>query len=103
MEMTILSKTLVNGYYSLYRRFSNAVRPVPDSFRRISDGDAFDIGSHEWSVISTSGHSREHASFYCPELKVLVSGDQVLPTISPNISVFHDEPDANPVKEWLNR
>lgn len=95
------SEAELGGYRSLYRMFCNLTRPVPDSYRRITDGDTFPIGSYEWCVIGTSGHSREHASFYCRELKVLISGDQVLPTISSNIPVFHDEPEANPIKEWL--
>jgi len=32
---------------------------------------------------------------------VLISGDQVLPRISSNVSVFPTEPDANPLSEWL--
>jgi glyoxylase-like metal-dependent hydrolase (beta-lactamase superfamily II) len=40
--------------------------------------------------------------FYCPELKLLISGDQVLPRISSNVSVYPLEPDANPLADWLN-
>jgi glyoxylase-like metal-dependent hydrolase (beta-lactamase superfamily II) len=32
---------------------------------------------------------------------VLISGDQVLPRITSNVSVFPTEPDANPLEEWL--
>ena len=32
---------------------------------------------------------------------VLISGDQVLPTISPNVSVLASRPDANPLAEFL--
>ncbi|MBV8306086.1 MAG: MBL fold metallo-hydrolase, partial [Gammaproteobacteria bacterium] len=35
----------------------------------------------------------------CPELRVLISGDQVLPRITSNVSVFPTEPDANPLQE----
>jgi len=35
------------------------------------------------------------------ELGVLVSGDQVLPRISSNVSVFPTEPDADPLGEWI--
>jgi glyoxylase-like metal-dependent hydrolase (beta-lactamase superfamily II) len=34
-------------------------------------------------------------------LKVLISGDQILPRITPNVSVNPSEPRANPLKEWL--
>jgi glyoxylase-like metal-dependent hydrolase (beta-lactamase superfamily II) len=52
-------------------------------------------------VIVGRGHSPEHACLYCPELKVLISGDQVLPRISSNVSVYPTEPEANPMAEWL--
>jgi glyoxylase-like metal-dependent hydrolase (beta-lactamase superfamily II) len=32
---------------------------------------------------------------------VLISGDQVLPKISSNVSVFPTEPDADPLTDWL--
>jgi len=44
----------------------------------------------------------EHACLYCPELKLLISGDQVLPRISSNVSVYPTEPDADPMTGWLD-
>src|SRR6202034_2795800 len=32
----------------------------------------------------------------------LISGDQVLPKISSNVSVFPTEPEADPLTEWLD-
>jgi glyoxylase-like metal-dependent hydrolase (beta-lactamase superfamily II) len=32
---------------------------------------------------------------------VLISGDQILPTISPNVSVYPTEPTANPLAGWF--
>jgi glyoxylase-like metal-dependent hydrolase (beta-lactamase superfamily II) len=52
-------------------------------------------------VVVGSGHSPEHACLYCPELKLLISGDQVLPRISSNVSVHPTEPDADPLRDWL--
>ena len=59
------------------------------------------IGAHEWRVIVGNGHSPEHACLHCDELKLLVSGDQVLPRISSNVSVFPTEPDADPLADWI--
>jgi glyoxylase-like metal-dependent hydrolase (beta-lactamase superfamily II) len=52
-------------------------------------------------VITGSGHSPEHALLWCPSLKLLISGDQVLPRISSNVSVFPTEPDADPLGDWM--
>jgi glyoxylase-like metal-dependent hydrolase (beta-lactamase superfamily II) len=48
------------------------------------------------------GHSPEHLCLHCPELRILISGDQVLPKISSNVSVFPTEPEADPLTEWLD-
>jgi len=78
------------------------IYPLPASYHRISHGDTLRIGVHEWIVIVGNGHSPEHACLYCPELKLLISGDQVLPRISSNVSVYPTEPDADPLADWLN-
>jgi glyoxylase-like metal-dependent hydrolase (beta-lactamase superfamily II) len=59
------------------------------------------IGAHDWEVVGGNGHSPEHACLYCPALKLLISGDQVLPKISSNVSVQPIEPDANPMADWM--
>ena len=34
---------------------------LPDSYRRMVDGEALTIGGREWRVVVGSGHSPEHA------------------------------------------
>src|ERR1035441_3876150 len=75
---------------------------LPESFRRIVDGETLTIGGNEWTVVVGNGHSPEHACLYCPALRLLIAGDQVLPKISSNVSVYPTEPDANPLADWLN-
>lgn len=88
-------------YRKKFGNFGKAIAPLPDSFRRIVDRETITIGGRYWQVIVGAGHSPEHACLYCPALKVLISGDQVLPRITPNVSVFPTEPDGDPLKEWL--
>ena len=91
----------MDRYGELFGRFGKVVAPLPQSYRRLYSGLAFNIGQHQWQVIIGSGHSPEHACLYCPELNVLISGDQILPTISSNVSVFPTEPAANPLADWF--
>ena len=84
-----------------YGNFRKGVREVPRTFRRIADGDHLKIGGRRWSVRVGRGHSPEHACLYCPELDVLISGDQILPKISPHIGVYPGEPEANPLRQYL--
>jgi glyoxylase-like metal-dependent hydrolase (beta-lactamase superfamily II) len=88
-------------YKARFGGFGKAVYTLPDSYRRIVDGEELDIGGRAWRAVEGRGHSPEHLCLYCPELKLLISGDQVLPRISSNVSVFPTEPDADPLTEWL--
>ena len=76
-------------------------RPIPPSFIRLTDGDRLRIGEHEWRVMTGSGHSPEHVCLYGEAQRVLISGDQVLPVITSNVSVQPMEPYANPLLGWL--
>ena len=88
-------------YRARFGEFGQHTYALPDSYRRIVDGETIRIGEHDWHVITGSGHSPEHACLHCPALRLLVSGDQVLPRISSNVSVFPTEPDADPLGDWL--
>ncbi|MDO8773536.1 MAG: MBL fold metallo-hydrolase [Burkholderiaceae bacterium] len=88
-------------YRTRFGGFGKYMHALPDSFRRISDGETVRIGANDWRVIVGRGHSPEHACLLSDELGVLISGDQVLPRISSNVSVFPTEPDADPLGEWI--
>ncbi len=90
----------IETYRSRFGGFGKMIYQLPDSYRRIADGDRFRIGAHEWQVVVGTGHSPEHACLYCPDLKLLISGDQVLPRISSNVSVFPTEPEGDPLGDW---
>ena len=74
---------------------------VPPGYRRLEHGDVLTIGRCDWRVLVGSGHSPEHACLYCDALKIMISGDQILPVITSNVSVFPNEPEANPLKAWM--
>jgi glyoxylase-like metal-dependent hydrolase (beta-lactamase superfamily II) len=88
-------------YKARFGEFGNMVYTLPDSFHRVSDRDEIVIGPHRWQAVIGRGHSPEHLCLYCPQLRVLISGDQVLPKITSNVSVFPTEPDADPLTDWL--
>jgi len=91
----------IEGYRARFGGFGKRIHALPESYRRIRDGDEIRIGANDWRVVTGNGHSPEHACLYCPALKVLISGDQVLPRISSNVSVFPFEPEADPMGDWL--
>jgi len=83
------------------KRMYLGLRP-PREFTRIRDGDAVTMGQREWRVITSGGHSPEHASFYCEKDGILIAGDQILSHITPSLIVPLAQPDANPMKEYLD-
>jgi len=91
----------IEDYRTRFGQFGKMVYALPESFRRLRDGETLRIGDHDWRVVAGTGHSPEHACLWCPDLKLLISGDQVLPKISSNVSVFPTEPEADPLHGWL--
>jgi glyoxylase-like metal-dependent hydrolase (beta-lactamase superfamily II) len=81
--------------------YASMVKSVPARFRRLMDGMRLRIGDQEWQCIAGYGHAPEHIALFCPALKLLISGDMVLPRISTNISVYDIEPEANPLPLYL--
>ncbi len=74
---------------------------VPHRYVRMRDGSTITMGGKSWEVIVGLGHSHEHACLYCEELNVIIAGDQVLPKITPTIMVHANEPEGNPLLEFL--
>jgi glyoxylase-like metal-dependent hydrolase (beta-lactamase superfamily II) len=89
-------------YHRIFGMFGKYVAELPESYHRLREGDTVEIGDHSWEIIVGKGHSPEHACLYCAKLNMLISGDQLLPTISSNVSVFPTEPEANPLADWLD-
>ena len=76
--------------------------PIPGSYIRLNDGDQLEIGDNTWEIIVGTGHSPEHVCLYSHKLKLLISGDQVLPVITSNVSVMPTEPFGNPMLGWID-
>jgi glyoxylase-like metal-dependent hydrolase (beta-lactamase superfamily II) len=78
------------------RRF--VVPADPDS--TLQGGEMISFGGFNLEVIWTPGHSPGHICFYERRQRLLISGDHVLPTITPNISL-HPEQSGNPLLDYI--
>ena len=76
-----------------YRQLVPTVAP---EFRAVREGDVLTIGARQWHAFTVLGHAPEHACLFSPSGNVLISGDQVLPKITPNVSVWPDQPRGQP-------
>src|SRR3569833_318444 len=91
----------LEDYKARFGRFGKMVYHLPDSYRRVVDGEELLIGGRAWRAVVGHGHSPEHLSLHCPQQRLFISGDQVLPRITSNVSVFPTAPDADPLTDWL--
>ncbi len=75
------------------------VSPVePDSV--LWGGETLDLGEYAFEVFWTPGHSPGHLCFYERKHKFVLTGDHVLPSITPNVSL-HPQQMGNPLGDYL--
>lgn len=82
--------------------FARGVPEIPRNYLRLHHGDRISIDGQSWQVMVGYGHAPEHASLYCAEKGVLISGDMLLPRISTNISAYAAKPFGNPLGRFLD-
>lgn len=82
--------------------FKKGVSKVPRQFVRIMEHDQIRIGTRTWQIKTVFGHAPEHAVLYSESDEILISGDQVLPRISTNVGVWGNQPEADPLKQFLD-
>ncbi|QJX03224.1 MBL fold metallo-hydrolase [Alcanivorax sp. IO_7] len=87
------------GRGNSYRKVIPELPPAPEI---IAEGDAVSINGDTWRVHIGRGHAPEHACLYRERDRLLISGDQVLPTISSNLTVRAHEPDDDPVTDFVD-
>lgn len=63
-------------------------------------GETLDFGIYRFEVYWTPGHSPGHLCFYERAQRVLLTGDHVLPTVTPNVSL-HPQQQGNPLGDYL--
>ena len=96
-----VEESILDEFKVRFNNRSDFVSPLPSHYKRLTDNQVLQIGSLQWTVIIVEGHSPEHICLHCKSLNIMIAGDQILPRISPNISVRPDEPRANPLHNFL--
>jgi glyoxylase-like metal-dependent hydrolase (beta-lactamase superfamily II) len=93
---------MAEGFATERSRISGYLGRLPPSLERLRDNGIYVFGGRAWQVIVAGGHADEHASLYCKADGILIAGDQILPNISPVIGVHPDQPQADPLTEYLD-
>ncbi|HUO91989.1 MAG TPA: MBL fold metallo-hydrolase [Rhizomicrobium sp.] len=92
----------IEAYRTRFGGFGRGVYRLPNAYRRIQEGETIEIGTRQWEIVVGRGHAPEHACLWSRTDNIFISGDQILPRISSNVSLFPTEPDANPLQDWLD-
>ncbi|WP_246096247.1 MBL fold metallo-hydrolase [Paenibacillus sinopodophylli] len=79
--------------------FVSMVTPQPQ-VQFIEAGGTLSLGGLNWQLIDAPGHANGQLCFYQSERKWMICGDQVLPHITPNVSVVPGE-DGDPLEAFL--
>ena len=72
---------------------------LPDVILR--GGEKISVSPFNFEVLWTPGHTPGHICLYESAKRVLISGDHILPTISPHIGL-HPQSSSNPVDDYVN-
>jgi len=97
-----IDSEIAGNMKNMFSMYSLMMDPTPSQFQRVAEGDILDINGKQWKVMIGRGHSPEHACYFCEELNVIIGGDQLLPRITPSISVSPEEPNGNPLGLFLD-
>jgi glyoxylase-like metal-dependent hydrolase (beta-lactamase superfamily II) len=69
-------------------RYFPRLARTPQPSVRLSDADTIRLAGREWVAVHTPGHTDDHLCLFDPTEGVMLSGDHVLPTITPHIGGF---------------
>jgi glyoxylase-like metal-dependent hydrolase (beta-lactamase superfamily II) len=77
------------------------VSEVVDAGTEVRGGESLDCGGRSWTVVYTPGHSAAHICLFSESDGLLLSGDHLLPTVTPHID-FAQEGEADALGDYLD-
>lgn len=72
---------------------------IPGPTMPLADGQTVKLARREWVAMHTPGHTYDHLCLFDPEHGVVLTGDHVLPSITPHISGL--TPQSDPLAEFF--
>jgi len=66
---------------------------------RVADRDPVRLSGRDWFAVHTPGHTADHLCLWDPERQIMLSGDHVLPTITPHVGGMFQ--DVDPLHQFL--
>jgi len=84
------------------RRRQRRFRPLAVPDRHVADGERVDVPGWDIDAVWTPGHTPGHLCFHVPSARMLLSGDHVLPSITPHISISRRDRGGDPLGDYLD-
>ncbi|WP_159965332.1 MBL fold metallo-hydrolase [Profundibacterium mesophilum] len=81
--------------------FADVSAPLPLGFTRLGEGDTLTAAGQQWQVRMGAGHAPAHVTLWSSDAPLVIGGDQLLASISPNLGLYATEPEADPVEDWI--
>lgn len=81
--------------------FRDMIAELQPGFTALEEGARLRMGGRAWRIRFGQGHAADHATLWEEGGPLVIAGDQMLPGISPNISLYPTEPGADPLGGWL--
>lgn len=89
-EMPLARRMMFTFMGPVFKRMFKA----PEASIKMRDGDVIRLARRDWIAVHTPGHTLDHLCLWDPEEGVFLSGDHVLPTITPHIAGLGDGADT---------
>lgn len=100
-RQTMAPDDLVQAVISKGNSYRNSSGEIPATYKRLVTGQELHIGQRSWHVMTGKGHAPEMILLHDRQGNLLLSADQVVARITPNISVWAFDTDANPLADFL--
>lgn len=80
--------------------YADTVAAIPASFEELQQDDVLMIGARRWTVHLGNGHAEGHVTLWSNDGVALV-GDQILPSVAPNLSVHYRTANDDTIAPWI--
>jgi glyoxylase-like metal-dependent hydrolase (beta-lactamase superfamily II) len=94
-------KELLDHIHERGNSFLRTSDEMVPNYLRLVENQKITIGQREWKVLIGRGHAPEMILLYDADGKFLISADQIVARITPNIGVWAYDPASNPLHEFL--
>ncbi len=96
--LTVETASKLSSHGNLYRGRCGAPPPKVETLEL---GGTIEAGGRRWTVVPGHGHVEGHACLFAENDGIFIAGDQLLPKISPNVSVHAWNDKADPLTAFI--